>query len=589
MTTQKPLVSIIVPVYNGEQFIAQSVESVLAQSYQHFELIIINDGSTDGSAEVCRSFTDSRIRLLSQRNKGLPGARNAGIRASNGTLLGFLDADDSWHQDKILRHVNHFQQLPNLGLSYSNSRLMDDEGIDMGIVQNMGLNPTRFGDLFVRNVIGNGSNAFLRREVFSGRKSDPQRFPPIEPFDPRFLRAEDYELWARISATSCWEIACIAFPLVNYRIHNSGLSANTHLQRKYHLLAIAQIAASAPATAEKYRLSAVAHLYWHQARTLAQQKQSYEGLRAIKYALHYDRSSLNGNHFVIGCALLASTIMPKGFYFSALRRLGHVWGWTQQMREQWRAPDAKGPYQGSSTAIEHPPAVAPVQHFIREDAAPNMLFVCHKHRLMFVGISKNASTSLKHIMYREEFGESAEKPTLMIHRLWGWKAMPGRAIDLADETIPDRYSDYVKFAVYRDPVKRFLSAYHNRVLFADAYHPFYTGKKLEGMGLEQFINVAEAVLSIENPLHIDEHLRQQSDCYDPKDLDHIVPIDCLKQFLREKFGILTPPPLNRTVLPRILASPEQVAKITQLYARDYAIIPNWPSIPSQSSLCRNPK
>ena len=203
---------------------------------------------------------------------------------------------------------------------------------------------------------------------------------------------------------------------------------------------------------------------------------------------------------------------------------------------------------------------------------------------MFMGVSKNASTSLKLTIYREE--HPRDETTEKIHELWGWKPRTGRSIDVVDTQGLSEYQDYVRFTVYRDPVARFLSTYHDKVLYFSKRHPFFAGKHLEGIGLEQFINVAEAVLKIDNPLHIDEHIRRQSDFYSPDDVDWIVPIEKLTLFLREEFSIVSLPTENKTVPPKLAATDEQIERIRKLYASDYRIKPNWPGDRDQATLIR---
>jgi len=112
--TTAPLVSCIIPVYNGERFLKASIESVLAQSHQAIELIVVDDGSTDGTPTVVAAFGD-RVRYLRQPQSGQAIARNHGIRESHGEFIGFLDADDLWHPDKLAIQLARFTVEPELG------------------------------------------------------------------------------------------------------------------------------------------------------------------------------------------------------------------------------------------------------------------------------------------------------------------------------------------------------------------------------------------------------------------------------------------------------------------------------------------
>jgi glycosyltransferase involved in cell wall biosynthesis len=103
------LISCIVPVYNGEEYLAEAIDSILKQSYRPFEIIIVDDGSTDATATVAERY-NKQIRYLTQRNAGPAAARNRGIDAATGEFVAFLDADDLWHPGKLERQIACFQE-----------------------------------------------------------------------------------------------------------------------------------------------------------------------------------------------------------------------------------------------------------------------------------------------------------------------------------------------------------------------------------------------------------------------------------------------------------------------------------------------
>jgi len=113
--TGESLVSCIVPVFNGERFVAETIESILAQTYRHIEVLIVNDGSTDGTSNVLESFGD-RIQTLNQDNAGQATARNHGIRKANGEFIAFLDADDLWLANKLSLQMKFLDSHPNANL-----------------------------------------------------------------------------------------------------------------------------------------------------------------------------------------------------------------------------------------------------------------------------------------------------------------------------------------------------------------------------------------------------------------------------------------------------------------------------------------
>jgi glycosyltransferase involved in cell wall biosynthesis len=113
-----PLVSCIIPVYNGERFIAAAVESILGQTHSPIDLIVVDDGSTDGTRGALEPFS-GRLRVIAQSNAGHAVARNAGIRQSSGEFVAFLDADDLWHRDKLERQLRRLTEHQELGVSFS--------------------------------------------------------------------------------------------------------------------------------------------------------------------------------------------------------------------------------------------------------------------------------------------------------------------------------------------------------------------------------------------------------------------------------------------------------------------------------------
>ena len=225
-------VSIIIPVYGVEKYIASAVQSVINQTYQNFELLIIDDESPDKSVNICRQFSDPRIKIIHQTNRGLAGARNTGIRQAKGDYLAFLDGDDLWLPQKLERHIQHLEKFPDIGISFSRSALIDEAGNFMGAYLMPKLTNITISDLFRESPIGNGSAAVVRREVFDTIKYQDNLYGLTEDyyFDENFRRAEDIECWLRIAIQTDWKIEGIPEALTLYRINTQGLSANLFKQ-----------------------------------------------------------------------------------------------------------------------------------------------------------------------------------------------------------------------------------------------------------------------------------------------------------------------------------------------------------------------
>ena len=118
MSRTHPTASIVVPAYNVEATIAETLNSLLAQTYTDMEIIVVDDGSSDRTTEIVAEFDDPRIRLVSQRNRGLAGAHNTGIFEAAGDFIGFCDADDLWLPEKLERHIDHLRANPDVGISF---------------------------------------------------------------------------------------------------------------------------------------------------------------------------------------------------------------------------------------------------------------------------------------------------------------------------------------------------------------------------------------------------------------------------------------------------------------------------------------
>jgi glycosyltransferase involved in cell wall biosynthesis len=167
MEASRKQVSVLMPVYGAERFVAAAVRSVLAQTYEAFELLIVDDASPDGSIERCERFDDPRIRILRHgENRGLAAARNTAIRHARGAYLALLDADDAWLPTKLERHVAHLEARPRVGVSFSRSAFIEEGGQPSHYYQMPCLDGIDVKRVLCRNPIGNGSSPMIRREVF---------------------------------------------------------------------------------------------------------------------------------------------------------------------------------------------------------------------------------------------------------------------------------------------------------------------------------------------------------------------------------------------------------------------------------------
>jgi glycosyltransferase involved in cell wall biosynthesis len=190
-----PLVSVIMPAYNAEKYIRDSIQSVLDQTYSNWELLVVDDGSTDKTADVVRQFAaqDSRIKYIFQQNGRQSKARNTGIAQSSGTLLAFLDSDDLWLPQKLERQLQTLDAT-NVDVVYSNGVIIYEPGAtpgstDFPVVGGTIEGHRMFDLLLLMNFIPTQS-VVVRSEIVRN----------AGPFDESYSVCEDYELWLRLAA-----------------------------------------------------------------------------------------------------------------------------------------------------------------------------------------------------------------------------------------------------------------------------------------------------------------------------------------------------------------------------------------------------
>jgi len=241
---QNPLVSVIIPVHNRQDFIADAVDSVLAQKYAPFELIVVDDGSTDDTARILSAYTE-RIRVIHQENAGVSAARNRGVRAAAAEWIAFLDSDDYWLSEKLSRQMAWFNENPQM-------RICQTE--EYWIRKKKRVNPGRRhqkqqGHIFEPSLwlcLISPSAVMLHRSLFEQHGGFNEALPACE----------DYDLWLKITCTE--PVGLIPTPLiVRQGGHADQLSARPGLDR-YRIAAICHVMASGRLSPGQYRAAAAA-------------------------------------------------------------------------------------------------------------------------------------------------------------------------------------------------------------------------------------------------------------------------------------------------------------------------------------------
>jgi glycosyltransferase involved in cell wall biosynthesis len=211
-----PKISVLMPVYNGERFLREAVESVLAQTYPDWELLVLDDGSTDASAAIAASFTDPRIRVIcNDRNRGLVETLNRGLSEANGDLIARLDADDAALRSRFELQVAEFENKPELMLLGGQAELF-------GAASGLKLVPQSASDV---NATIPFENPFIHSAVmFRARYPDGTSVA----YDANYPHAEDYALWSMMIWKGGYAFN-LEMPVVRYRIHSQSVS---HLHRE---------------------------------------------------------------------------------------------------------------------------------------------------------------------------------------------------------------------------------------------------------------------------------------------------------------------------------------------------------------------
>ncbi|WP_062297797.1 glycosyltransferase family 2 protein [Nostoc piscinale] len=213
-----PKVSVIIPTYQRSHLVGQAIESVLAQTYCNYEIIVVNDGSTDNTEEILAQYADQVI-AIHQDNRGTAAARNAGIRVSQGQYLAFLDDDDLWEPQKLEKQIPLLETDSSIGLVYTDMVIFNEAGILPGTYLNGFVPPQTVTPLTLLH-----GNFFPMPTIIIRRVCWEQ----LGGFDESLRSSEDYDLWLRIVEE--WAVGYVNEPLARYCRHSENskqLSQNT--------------------------------------------------------------------------------------------------------------------------------------------------------------------------------------------------------------------------------------------------------------------------------------------------------------------------------------------------------------------------
>lgn len=282
-----PLVSVIIAAYNSEDTIAETIFSVLNQTFKDLEVIVIDDGSKDNTVELIKEIKDSRVKVFPYENGGVAKARNRGITHANGEYITFLDHDDLWTPDKIEAQVCALQQSPDAGVAYSWTINLYSEEKPIRWTK---LSPFYFeGDVYsqllVYNFVCNGSNILARAEAIES----------VGGFDPAPISNEDWDFYIRLAAK--WSFVVVPQYQIIYRHTANSMSSQIQRLEKGGVILVDKTYQSVPENLQYLKNQSLCNHYLYCSALYIEsysnsqkadcRKELKEAYRTLQMAIHF--------------------------------------------------------------------------------------------------------------------------------------------------------------------------------------------------------------------------------------------------------------------------------------------------------------
>lgn len=244
------LVSVIIPAYNAEKTIKETIQSVLNQTLTDFEIIIINDGSQDGTLDVISRISDPRIKIFSYPNSGGQVSRNRGMKQATGEYLAFLDADDLWTPDKLDAQFKALQQNPQAAVAYSWTNRINESSQFLRRGSYLTFNGDVYKQLLVINFLENGSNPLIRKYAIAA----------VGGFDESLSGCQDWDMWLRLAAH--YPFVAVPSPQILYRESTNSVSSSNLLNLEVNCLRVIERNFSqAPEVLQTLRKKSISNIY----------------------------------------------------------------------------------------------------------------------------------------------------------------------------------------------------------------------------------------------------------------------------------------------------------------------------------------
>lgn len=224
-------VSIMMPVFNGEKYVESAIQSILDQTYQNWELIVVNDGSTDQTPTILEKFQDNRIKIIHQKNQGEAVARNTALKSMDGEFLSFLDSDDLYFPEFLESMTGFLSNLTKIDACYCDGWYIDIQDQILTQLSSQRRGPFE-GDIFeplirASDVFGPPTCTLIRRKLVHEHQIQ---------FDPRIVIGPDWDFFIKVAQFSKWKY--LDYQGVKYRVHQTNITLTTSSSKRRESLAI---------------------------------------------------------------------------------------------------------------------------------------------------------------------------------------------------------------------------------------------------------------------------------------------------------------------------------------------------------------
>lgn len=263
-----PLISIVIPAYNAQNTILETIQSVQKQTFTDFELIVINNGSTDQTLKLLNNIQKPCLKIFSyQENAKVAMARNRGISQAKGEFIAFLDADDIWAPDKLELQLTALRENPEAGLAYSWTCNMDEKGENFASGHHVTFEGNVYAQLLAENFIAHGSNPLIPIKVIE----------MVGEFDPTLAASEDWEYWLRIAAK--WSFVVVPKEQIFYRQSSRSLTSKVEIMQEGSLVVLERAFQSAPAELQSLKNQCLANIYLYTAELYLRYRNTIEDIK----------------------------------------------------------------------------------------------------------------------------------------------------------------------------------------------------------------------------------------------------------------------------------------------------------------------